>query len=288
MRSVALGFPKWIVPAATKPLWRLQSQAERYTSVLELFQEPARTLLQVECEGNGVFEYRGDAINISWQSAGTGFEHYLQTIGLSLWLEVRGVPCIHANAIATDAGVIGLIAPSQTGKTTLSAALATRSMAIMTDDMMAVHKTQAGWTVFPAWPQLRMWPEVAKHFVGSAESLPRVHGRFEKRVVNLADQSALRNTDHSGPLKCLYLLDRRRDETTAVSIAPVTAAQSMLALLQNSMLADAYRPLGIESSRLKTLASLLEAVPVKRVVYPSGKQHLDNICERIEIDVKTL
>lgn len=284
--NVRVSFQEYLEPPITAPLWRLQDQGERYQSVIELFDEPTRKLLQIECEGKGVFELADDVINISWQSEGTGFEHYLQTMGLSLWLETRGVPCIHANAVATDIGVIGLIAPSQTGKTTLTAALAESGMAMMTDDMMAIHKTEAGWKVYPAWPQLRMWPEVAQHFIKNADSLQRVHSRFEKRLVKLNEQDGLSHSNKSGLLKRLYLLERTEAEDTKISIQPVVATESMLALLQNSMLADAYRALGIEENRLTTLASLLESVQLKRVVYPSGKQHLADVCKCIEKDLK--
>lgn len=286
--SLRLGFPKEIAPATVKTLWHQTDRGDRYASEIDLFKEPTRKLLQIACEGKGVLEYKKNDINIIWQTKGTSFEHYLQTVGLSLWLEMRGVPCIHANAVATDSGVIGLIAPSQTGKTTLTAALATRCMAMMTDDMMAIHKTEAGWKVYPAWPQLRMWPEVAQHFVKNADSLKRVHGRFEKRLVKLNEQNVLNHSSKSGLLKRLYLLERRESKASEIVIESVTAAESMIALLQNSMLADAYRPLGIEQGRLKALASLLKTVQLKRVVYPSGKEHLGDVCKCIETDLKII
>lgn len=286
--TVSLAFPQHLAPVEMKSIWQLADQGERYTSTIELFDGPTGRLLQIECEGKGVFQYQSDKVNIIWQSEGTGFEHYLQTIGLSLWLEMRGVLCIHANAIATDMGVIGVIAPSQTGKTTLTAALAARGMAMMTDDMMAVHKTVEGWKVYPGWPQVRMWPEVAQHFVKKIDNLKRVHSRFEKRIVDLREQDGLRYSNKSGLLKRLYLLERLDSNDAAVVIEPVTAAESVMSLLQNSMLADAYRPLAIEESRLKKLALMLESVEIKRVVYPSGKEHLARVCESIEADVKTL
>lgn len=288
LETVKLIFPQHHAPIEIKSLWRLADLAERYTSTIELFDGPASKLLQIECEGKGVFQCQKDNIGIVWQNEGTGFEHYLQTVGLSLWLEMRGVLCIHANAIATDRGVIGVIAPSQTGKTTLTAALATRGMAMMTDDMMAIHKTTEGWKVYAGWPQVRMWPQVAQHFVKNSDNLARVHSRFEKRIVNLKDQDNIHYSDKSGLLKRLYLLERLDSSDADVVIKPVTAAESVMSLLQNSMLADAYRPLAIEESRLKKIALMLESIDVKRVVYPSGKEHLARVCESIEADVKTL
>lgn len=286
--SVRLQFPEFIVSPEIKSLWRHSTQGERYTSVIELFDEPAGKLLKIECQGGGVFRYSGNQISVVWQNEGTGFEHYLQTVGLSLWLEMRGVLCIHANAIETERGVIGVIAPSQTGKTTLTAALAMRGMGMMTDDMMAIHKTADGWKVFPGWPQVRMWPEVARHFVKNIDTLQRVHSRFEKRIVDLSCQDGFRFSNKSGLLKRLYILQRLNGADAEVTIEPVTAAESMITLMQNSMLADAYRPLGIEKVRLNRLASMLESIDIKRIVYPSGEKHLAKVCERIEEDVSSL
>ncbi|VAW89974.1 hypothetical protein MNBD_GAMMA17-803 [hydrothermal vent metagenome] len=283
--KLRLGFPESILPPKTRPLWRLQDQGERYASTVELFEEPERKLLQIECEGKGTFEFVGDEMNITWQSEGTSFEHYLQTLGMSLWLELQGVLCIHANAIATDVGVIGLIAPSQTGKTTLTAALAARGMAMMTDDMMAVHQIEMGPKVFSGWPQLRMWPEIAQHFIENVDDMQRVHKRFEKRLVKLSDQNSLTYSSKSGMLRSLYLLERVENNKASICIEVVTAAESIECLLQNSMLADAYRPLGIESARLKALALILGEVRVKRITYPSGKERLTEVCEAIEADL---
>lgn len=285
-KEVNLSFPSSVTLRKVEPLWQLQGQGERYTSIIKLFDEADRQCLEIDCEGSGVFDCRGDVINIAWQNEGTGFEHYLQTVGLSLWLEMRGVLCIHANALLSRMGVVGLIAPSRTGKTTLTAALAERSWAMMTDDMMAVHKAELGWRVYPGWPQLRMWPEVAQHFVENSSNLQRVHSRFEKRIVKLDEQRGFNYSHKSGLLKRLYLLDRKDDAQTKIRIESVAAAESMLSLLKNSMLADAYRPLGIESSRLAALAELLNNVQVRKVIYPSGKEYLSKVCQCIEADLE--
>ncbi len=288
IESLKLSFSECFVPTQQKPIWRLSTQGERYSSVVELFDESAGKLLHIKCQGTGSFQYLGDEINVAWQDEGTSFEHYLQTVGLSLWLEMRGVLCIHANAIETERGVIGIIAPSQTGKTTLTAALAVRSMGMMSDDMMAIHKTTEGLKVFPGWPQVRMWPEVAQHFVRDIETLQRVHHRFEKRIVESGTQNELRFSSKSGRLKRLYLLDRTDSNDSEIRIEQLSASESMIVLLQNSMLADAYRSLNVEKDRLDRLASMLESVEIKRITYPSGKEHLVNICKSIEADVKTI
>ncbi len=265
-------------PATKTLLWEKTDQGERYRSHLALYRTAAGHLFKIDCEGRGSFEYRPEGIGVFWEE-GTGPEHYLQTLGVPMWLELHGVPCIHANAVAGPGGAIGLIAPSRTGKTTLTAALIERGLQAMTDDMLALYRDgQGGYQVFPGWPQLRMWPDMAARLAPQGvEALPRVHERFEKRVVDLEKDNKKRFRHRAESLRGLYLLDRLVADHAEVTIRRLGSGEALLCLLQNSMLADAYRPLGLERQRLAALADLLKQVPVYKVRYPGGPKGLEGI-----------
>ncbi|HEB78465.1 MAG TPA: hypothetical protein ENI90_08060, partial [Methylothermaceae bacterium] len=85
---------------AGAPIWHKADRGDRYQSLLSLYRTENGLELKVECEGRGVFEYTPNGVGIAWEYGGTGPAHYFQTLGLSLWLELQGVPCIHANALA--------------------------------------------------------------------------------------------------------------------------------------------------------------------------------------------
>jgi hypothetical protein len=201
---------------------------------------------------------------------------------------MRGIPCIHANGLATDENeAIGIIASSRTGKTTLSACLFEMGLQLMTDDMLALHPNKAEWVVHPGWPQLRMWPDMASKFSNiSLEKLKRVHSRFEKRVVDLKTDESVGTCQSSRSLKRLYLLERLNKEVGDIEIQDIPPGEALIHLLQNSMLADAYKGLGIEQMRLHRLAELIGQVPVKKIVYPSGMNNLPRVCEQIHTDLK--
>ena len=271
------------------PLWVKEDRGERYHSRTSLHETRRGLLLKVDCEGKGAFEYTPDGIGIWWLAGGTGPAHYFQTLGLSLWLERRGTPCIHANAVAAGEVAIGLIAPSRTGKTTLTAALLECGLQLMTDDMLALHCNEGRRWVYPGWPQLRMWPDSAERFAGrELAALARVHERFDKRVVEVAPGDGSRFCAYRRPLAQLFLLERRQASSTGkpgedeVAIEQVSPGAAMIHLLQNGMLADACQALGVEGSRLGTLAELLHAVPLKRITYPSGAAYLPHVCELIQ------
>jgi hypothetical protein len=266
-----------------EPLWTMTDQGERYQTLLSLNKTPCGLLLKVDCEGKGEFEYTPEGVGVNWAQDGTGPEHYFQTLALSLWLEQRAIPCIHANALALAGGAIGLIAPSRTGKTTLTAALLEAGMQLMTDDMLALHREKGQWQVYPGWPQVRMWPDSAERYAGEGlAALDKVHQRFEKRVVDLEKTNSLDFCAERRPLRRLYLLDRHESERGEVRISDIPPGEALIHLLQNSILGDAYRALNIEAQRLNLLAQLLQQVPLKKISYPSGMQHLPRVCKEIE------
>lgn len=266
-------------------IWLKEDAGERYNSVLRLAKTPTGFLLEIDCEGRGFFDYTPEGIGVYWEQGGTGPAHYFQTLGLSLWLELAGVLCIHANALALGDFAIGVIAPSQAGKTTLTAALLQQGMQLMTDDMLAIHKSVSGWMVYPGWPQLRMWPDSAKSFSASEFKVQaRVHSRFDKRVVDVTLKD--RFCEHGKPIKSLLLLEMRHVETGnapgKVEIIDISPSEAVIHLLQNSILGDVYQPLNIETARLETMGVLLNQLPLKKLIYPRGMEHLSWVCEQIK------
>ncbi|MCB1843993.1 MAG: hypothetical protein KDI09_13600, partial [Halioglobus sp.] len=231
-------------------IWRQQDAGERYQSLISVHPSPRGLVLKIDCEGKGAFSYTPEGVGIRWEADGTGPAHYFQTLGVGLWLEQRGIPCIHANALAAGDKAIGLIAPSRTGKTTLTAALLGHGLQAMTDDMLALHPNAAQWEVHPGWPRLRMWPDSAESFTGQgAQTLAKVHERFEKRLVKLEEGGAFCAQER--PLRQLYLLERRASEAGEVVITDLAPGEAIIHLLQNSILGDVYGALALEAKRLK-------------------------------------
>jgi hypothetical protein len=271
----------------SEPIWKKIESGKRYTSQLKLYRLSNGLLLKINCEGNGEFEYTPKGIGIYWENEGTGPSHYFQGTGLSLWLELRGIPCIHANCLAMGDKAFGIIAPSQTGKTTLTAALLESGLQVMTDDMLALHQRSDGWIAYPGWPQLRMWPDVASQYTNSCtEKLDKVHHRFDKLVLNLTKSEKFKVCKIHKPLRQLFLLERMNEISDEVYIQDITPRDALIHLLQNSILGDAYQALGIEQARVKRLAALLSRITLKKIQYSSGFEYLPKVCARIHAELK--
>lgn len=266
-------------------VWQSQHSGERYQSHLRLYKMDGAWCLQIDCEGKGSFTFRGNGIEIDWRG-GTGPSHYLQSIAIGLWLEMRSVTCIHANAVSLGDSAVGIIAPSQTGKSTLATALMADGFTLMSDDMLAVYdQGEQGWGVYPSWPQMRLWPDTVKQLLGQeAATLPRVHSRFAKCLVAL-DGDDEQHSQASKKLSRLYLLRPKASNANAVVIQQLGAAQATVALLQNSMISDMGSALGFEQERLTRLAKLVSEVPVYSLEYPLGLDKLPQVVAKLKQDM---
>ena len=269
-----------------KKIWALTDVGETYRTELKLFKSDTNTSLKVNCEGQGVFRFSGNQLTIDWQKHGTGSAHYFQTVGLAVWLELNHVLCIHGNALEYKGQAIGLVAPSGTGKSTLSAKLCDRGFSWMTDDMMALHpeNNSEQYRIYPSWPIARMWPDSVEATLNvNHGSLNKVHRGFNKRVVKLEGNLLAGNT--SQILSTIYVLNRNADAKKSCEIKTVKGSKALILLLQNSILGDAYTALGVEQSRIATLSKLLEKTSVKEVTYGNGNNNLNIVRNKILEDL---
>ncbi|MEM6486107.1 MAG: hypothetical protein AAF662_14130 [Pseudomonadota bacterium] len=292
-------------PATGLPAWQRSDSGERYSSRLSLFERHRKHLLKVECQGSGTFEISDDCIAVDWLG-GTNYPHYLQTLGLSVFLEKHGVPCVHGNTL--DVGnnnAITLIAPSRGGKSTLSAALVQLGCTLLSDDMTAVHfpvdaekdslnsdESHGGAfpRVYPSNASLRLWPDAAAEFAGCVSGMPRVHQQFAKRTVRVCavtpsthQHVAVHNQardQRPRALKALFFLDRI-DEPTTVHVNRLSDRDAFIQLVKQGQLADAFTLLSPATTRAKTLANILSQVPAYRVRFTSGFQYLEKVCNTI-------
>jgi len=89
--------------------------------------------------------------------------------------------------------------------------------------------------------------------------------------------------DRTTPLSCLYVLQRRDPQTHGcdVEVVPVAPAEGVTELVRHSFLARIAEALGWHGDRLRILGKIAAQIPIRRVVYPGGFQHLSNVCDAI-------
>lgn len=284
--NLSLNFESIVEGTLGEKIWSLTDAGERYRTELNLFSSTTSKSLKVNCEGHGVFKFAGDQLTIDWQKLGTDSAHYFQTVGLAVWLELNQVLCIHGNALEYKGQAIGLVAPSGTGKSTLSAKLCDSGFSWMTDDMMALHpeNNSEQFRIYPSWPVARLWPDSVENELNvDLASLDKVHDGFNKRVVNLKSKTSSGNS--SQILKTIYVLNRVADATSSCEIKTVKGSRALILMLQNSILGDAYKAMGVEKNRIATLSKLLENISIKEVTYRNGSHNLNIVRNHILEDL---
>lgn len=218
-------------------------------------------------------------------------EHWLEIRLLgtvfAFWLEQRGIPVLHAAAVATPYGATAFLADSGSGKSTLASTFVGAGYPLLTDDNLAIRQEGTTFRALPGYPQMRMWPETATYAVGAYESLPPLYPAGEKRRLHIGAESFGQFCTVPQPLAVCYLPERL-DPTlakSAVEISPLSPAAALYALVEHTFLFEANQRLGDHQQRLRFWSQFVRQTPVKRLRYPDGFVHLAAVRQAILADL---
>src|SRR3984957_12212415 len=132
------------------------------------------------------------------------FSLYVQGMMLASAMQQRGFFVLHASVVRVGGRAVAFMGPVGAGKSTFASALRARGHSILADDNAAIDLAGPAPEVLPAFPNLKIYPEVA-------ESLG--YRRFTLRTMHTsqAKQAQTVTSDFWPtplPLGCVYLLDR--------------------------------------------------------------------------------
>jgi len=224
---------------------------------------------------------------------------------LAYWLELKGLLTLHASAVAVDSKAIAFV--SRHGFTTAnpfarilggllmndsSRSTSSRSpvlaifgsvvagAALLADDLVVLEEVEDCWRLRASYPLMRMWPDEAEYFFERHADLPRVQQDSDKRNVAVGEGGFGRFQEASSPLTCLYLSTRVEGADT-VEIQPVPRSEALIELVRHSFSPRLVEAAGLQAARLDRLARLVRSVPVRRLVYPSGFERLEEVAGEI-------
>ncbi len=266
------------------------------------YQSPSRTadgrsrLLLHRLEGGDLLRFTGvadflltaDLIQCQLREPAQAFWVDIQLLGtvLSYWLERRGILAFHASAVVIGERAVGFLASNGGGKTSLAATLLQGGHRLLTDDVLAVETGGPTPIGRPGYPSMRMWPTEAAHFVGGLHGLPLVHPELTKRRVRVGAGGIGRFCAEPLPLACLYLPERRDPTSggTEIQISPLPPTTAVVEWVRQSFIPRLVTASGFQPDRLARLAQLAGRIPLRRLSYPSGFEHLPRVREAIERD----
>ncbi len=203
---------------------------------------------------------------------------------VALWLELHGVPTLHAASVAVDGHAVGFLATNKGGKSTLAAAFVQRGAALLGDDLLPLEHEGATVVARPGYPQMRFWPEQAERLLGSTRRWPRVQPGSPKLRVAVGPEGFGSFAAVPCPLARLYLPERC-DDAEGVTITHLGLGERVVELVRHSFLAGVLEALALAPKRFTAFGSVARRVPVARLRYPSGIEHLDAVCESVIADL---
>ena len=184
---------------------------------------------------------------------------YRRTV-LPLALQALGREVLHASAVKVPAGVIALCAVSGTGKSTLACALSRRGHELWADDAVCFGlREEAVWV--EALPfTLRLRPASAAYFAADP-----------------AEQDVQRPVGGE-PLARIFVLGRT--ESGGPRMERLSAADAFRDVLTHGYCFD-LRDKRRKEAMMRNYLELVDRVPVFRVTFPEGLDHLDDTLDLI-------
>jgi hypothetical protein len=262
-------------PSASNRLYSSPFHDKDGASLGCLYRAPEGEILRFSGAGDFlVLSDRIEGFSPDW-SNGLAELRFLGPV-LSYWFERRGLPAFHASAVSVNGRAVAFASRHGGGKSGLAAGMIAAGAALLTDDLLVLEERNGLWEVRPSYPQMRMWPDEAEHFLGSFVDLPLVQRDSEKRSVAVGEGGFGTFLDVSTPLACIYL-PTRVEGADAVEIQPLSRSEALIELVRHSFSPRLMEAAGLQPARLDHLARLVRSVPVRRLVYPSGFERLGEV-----------
>lgn len=268
-------------------LWYSSAPGTEKDSRFSLFHHPGGIGLRVDCEGRGLFRIESSQIAIEWLPGGTSAAHYFFSHALPLWLELNGIPVLHASAVSYAGRSLAFLAPSGTGKSTLCDALVRRGATFVSDDGLALTENPQGtWQCSAGPPLIKLWPSaIDRRETPRLDTLARVHERLDKRLLPLPGGNILEWPLDLPELSNVYVLERKPTTGGDIRIEPYGTSESLIRLVEFSLVGAPAAALGWTIHRLGKLARVAERVSVKRLIYPSGHEHWESLRDLVLDDL---
>lgn len=241
--------------------------------------------LTVASEGHGFFLCNPSEIRIGWTAAETDTAAYhFFSHALPLWLEWRGEPLLHGSSVVFGERAVGFLGSSGSGKSLLAMELDRLGCAVLADDALVLRRDGRGsWRTFPGPPLVRLWPSGLDRLGLVADGLQRVREAVAKRHVPARSDAG--RSQRGLPLAALYLLERRTASDGPATVSPAPPREALVRLLEHGVAAEPVAALGLAARRFELLGDVVEAVPVRRLDYPSGPRAAARVRRAIDADL---
>src|SRR5690606_5435601 len=178
-----------------------------------------------------------------------------------LALQAYGLEILHGSAVALGGRVVALCAKRGTGKSTIAFDLQRRGATAVADDSVVLRQRHGDGppSVLPLPFALRLRAASAEHFASPSKSEVLVEARQAEDIPR-----------ERLPLAAVLLLERGASELELQRLSPAEAFSGLLTQSFAFSMSDGER----KRAMMRNFMALARTVPVARLAYPTGLEHL--------------
>jgi hypothetical protein len=211
------------------------------------------------------------------------FSTFLLGQVLSYALLNQGLEPLHATVVVVDGVAIGFIGDSGYGKSSLAAAFLRAGHRLLTDDLLLLKRDDSGFCGYPGPPRIKLFPDVARRFLGASVNGTPMTRLTTKLVIPLA-----RRQVHGAPaqVRALYALREPATKFSSVRIAVrrMSRRRACLKLLANTFNSSVAGPARLHR-QLVFASEVAGSIPVKSLSYPRRLGSLPALRDAILADL---
>ncbi len=214
-----------------------------------------------------------------------GFRFLVSGIGMGFVLHQRGIPSLHASAVAVDGEAVAFMGWKGMGKSTTTAVFHAHGCAVLTDDLLPLYTEGDTVRAAPAFPGLKLLPEAVEAARSDRpDDHPLISRRGTKRIVSVRDGFP----GEKLPLRCVYVLEWQDDEAASAVIEPVPPREACIELMRHSFALRMFEERGATPQHLAESARLARLLPVRRLRRPRDLARLHELVDVVKKDLEEL
>lgn len=212
------------------------------------------------------------------------FQTYALGRVMSFALVKMGYEPLHAATVVVDGRAVAFLGASTFGKSSLAACFVSAGHRLLTDDVLRLEECAMGLVAFPGPARLKLFPKVARMFLGESATGLSMSPRATKRVFPLC---AAQTCAVPVPLAAIYAVTAPRDVHRRQRIriepcGPLDAMLNVLSFTHNHHLAGRSRlERQFESARL-----VVDRVAIRKLSYPRSLSLLQDVRRDVLADLQ--
>jgi hypothetical protein len=210
---------------------------------------------------------------------------YLRGPALGFILRLRGIISLHASAISLLNRAVLFCGSSESGKSTIAAALSLRGNGVLCDDIAPFSFSDGSVHVEPGYPRVCLWPDAVQGLLGTPDALPPLTPTWDKRFLPLDGETAAFETQRL-PAAVIYLL-AGRSESNAPRIEEISLREALLELVQNTYM-NWFLDREQRAAEFHRLSEIVAQVSVRRLIPQLNSWRMDELCRLITSDAVAL